>query len=85
MKEDLEPIKDINRIPVSILRQALEDSEFGTTMASSLLGWGKDSTRLRASLGLRKNRKGGIERYVPYDLAVKMIKSWNLDPVDYGI
>lgn len=78
-------IDNIDLIPVGIMRRALEDSGYGSTMASQALGWGKDSTRLRIALGLRPSRKGITERFVPYELACKMVKSWNLDPVDYGV
>jgi hypothetical protein len=78
-------IEDLDNIPVGIMQQALEDSRFPVTVASDLMGWGKDSTRLRMALGYRPNRRGVVEVTVPYELACRMILSWNLDPVDYGV
>lgn len=77
-------ITDLDHIPVSVLRQALTDSGYAVTRASIELGWGKDASKLRRALGYKPNR-GRYATHVDYDLAVKMIRGWCLDPVDYGV
>lgn len=80
----MEQIVDINHIPVSIMRQALEDSKLPLSRASTALKWGKDGKRLRRCLGYELFH-GKYETHVEYEVAVQMVRAWNLEPVDYGV
>lgn len=80
----LENIDSLDRIPISIMRQAREDSGLSFANASAAMGWGRSGDRLKKALGYsEKHRK--IATHVPYKDAVKMVRAWNLDPVDYGV
>jgi hypothetical protein len=80
----MEQITDINFIPVANMRQALEDSGLALMRASLSIGWGKDGKRLRRTLGY-ETYNGKHATHVEYDVAVKMVRAWRLDPVDYGV
>ena len=80
----MEPIEDINKIPVSIMRQALSDSGLSVSTAAAKIGWKKDTRRLRRYLGYEPFR-GKMLKYVEYEMAVQMVRAWDLDPVDYGV
>jgi hypothetical protein len=80
----MEEIKDINFIPVSIMRQALGDSNMSVSAASAACGFGRDGHRLRRTLGY-ESYHNKVATHVPYKTAVQLIRGWRLDPVDYGI
>lgn len=80
----MEEIVDINHIPVSILRQAFEDSGLPLSRASLALGWGKDGGRLRRALGF-SGYHGKRATHVPYETATQMVRAWGFDPVEYGV
>ena len=81
----MEPIKDINHIPVSIMQRAFEDTGLSLTRASMLCGWGKDAKKLRRILGRESDKRREARTTVDYEDAAHMVTSWGLDPVDYGV
>jgi hypothetical protein len=80
----MKAIKNIDYIPVSVMRKALGDSGYSVSRASVELGWGKDGHRLQRALGSEPYR-GRKATHVSYNVAVKMVRAWNLDPFEYGV
>lgn len=81
-------------VPAENLRQAFVDSGLTMDVASLALEFrrrhdGKgDSVRLKRRLGFLPHRSHGRQFWVDvvdYDFAEKVVRAWNLDPVDYGL
>lgn len=89
----------VDRVPAEDMQRALRDSGLSVQMAARRFGYTcppqgsrraprGDGARLKRKLGLLPYRTRGFSSYVsqvPYEDAVKMVRAWNLDPVDYGL
>jgi hypothetical protein len=88
------------RVAVDVLQAALVDSGLTLVEVARQLGWTRrragatngetdvDLTRVARRLGLKPWTSRGktyVQKTVPYEAAVELIRAMDVDPVDYGI